>query len=1094
MLTSNPSVQIEAFTPATMISSALDRMKPLALAVLALLTVCGRSPAQTQVKPAVGDVAAPGELERPGKSIAFDGNTVAAASVGAGHTGSVPLVRQSAAGSPRASSGQLRRERPATLGPADAFEPGPPAIPRSLSHENPGQTPPASFASSDQLPLYFVENQGQVDNHHVSYYVQGRDRTIYFAPDGLTFALLGGPATGVRQPGPATQAPSRLAEPSGSSRWVVKLDFLDSNSRVQPTGQKRAPAVVSYFKGPAEQRLTGLPTFAELAYFDLWPGIDLVYSGTVQRLKYTFVVRADADPGRIRLAYRGADVQLTRNGQLEVSTPFGGFQDARPVAYQEIEGERVEVKADFVIQDDPPAGRQAVGFQLGAYDSSLPLVIDPSLVVYAGYIGGDGIDGGTDVAVDSEGNAYVTGFTTSSHTSFPVAAGPDTTFNADQDAFVAKVNAAGTALIYAGYIGGSQAETGNGIAVDADGNAYVTGSTASTAASFPVVMGPDLTYNGGEADAFVAKVDATGTSLIYAGYIGGSESDTANGIDVDAEGNAYVAGHTSSPADSFPVLTGPDLTYNGEGDAFVSKVNPAGTALVYSGYIGGAGFEIGRAIALDSDGNAYVAGDTGSNEETFSPTAGPDLTFNGGGQDAFIAKVESSGAALEYAGYIGGAGLDYGRGVAVDSAGRAYITGDTNSGEDSFPVAVGPDLTFNGGGRDAFIASVTPDGTTFAYAGYIGGEGFDQANAVAVDSTGSAHIAGFTGSTEETFPVGRGPDLTFNGLRDAFVARVDSAGASIIHASYVGGEDDDLGWGIALDADGSIYIAGETISAEDSFPVTAGPDLTFNGVRDAFVAKLDISVPTISTRGIVNAASFLSGPIAPGEIISIFGSRIGPDEGVGAQLDDSGRVASELADTQVLIEGEPVPLFFVRTDQVNAQATYRLDGLTSADIQIIHQGEASNVVTVPVAPSAPAFFTLPDDRTQIIAILPDGSLNSTANPAQPGDVLVFYVTGEGQTEPPGQDGALAADPFPRPVLPVEVIIGDLPAEVLYFGAAPGFSGLVQANVEIPQGLAVAPLTEEGVPQSNAVPIVATVGEGQSQDGANIAVGDGSGVT
>ena len=1053
MLTSNPSVQIEAFTPATMISSALDRMKPLALAALALLTVCGSSPAQTQVKPAVVDVAAPGELEPPGTSIAFDGNTVAAASVGAGHAGSVPLVRHSAAVSPRASSGLVPSERPATLGPVHAFEPGPPAIPGNLSHENPGQTPPASFASSDQLPLYFVENQGQVDNHHVSHYVQGRDRTIYFAPDGLTFALLGGPATGVRQPDPATQAPSRLAEPPGRSRWVVKLDFLASNSHSLPTGQKRAPAVVSYFKGPAEQRLTGLPTFAELAYFDLWPGIDLVYSGTVQRLKYTFVVRAD--PGRIRLAYRGADVQLTRNGQLEVSTPFGGFQDARPIAYQEIEGERVEVKADFVIQDDPAAARQAVGFQLGAYDSSLPLVIDPSLVVYAGYIGGDGIDGGTDVAVDSEGNAYVTGFTTSSHTSFPVAAGPDTTFNADQDAFVAKVNAAGTALIYAGYIGGSETEIGNGIAVDADGNAYVTGSTASTATSFPVFMGPDLTYNGGATDAFVAKVDATGTALLYAGYIGGAESAAAAGVDVDAEGNAYVAGDTLSPADSFPVLTGPDLTYNGERDAFVSKVNPAGTALVYSGYIGGAGFDIGRAIALDSEGNAYVAGDTGSAEGSFSPTAGPDLTFNGGGQDAFIAKVDSSGAALDYAGYVGGAGLDYGRGVAVDTAGRAYITGDTNSGEDGFPVATGPDLTFNGGATDAFIASVAPDGTALDYAGYVGGEGVDQANAVAVDVTGSAHITGFTGSTEDTFPVGRGPDLTFNGVRDAFVARVDSVGTSLLHASYVGGEDDDLGWGIALDADGAIYIAGETISTEDSFPVTAGPDLSFNGVRDAFVAKLDISVPIISSGGVVNAASFLSGPLAPGEIISIFGSRIGPVEGVGAQLDESGRVASELAGTQLLMDGEPVPLFFVRTDQVNAQATYRLDGLTSTDIQIIHEGEASNVVTVPVAPSAPSFFTLPDDRTQVIAILPDGSLNSTANPAQPGDVLVFYVTGEGQTEPPGQDGVLAADPFPRPVLPVEVIIGDLPAEVFYFGAAPGFSGLVQANVEIPQGLPVA---------------------------------------
>ena len=954
-------------------------------------------------------------------------------------------------------------------GVTNSFPTIPSAAPRNLSDQTPSQTPAASFASSDRLPLYFVENRGQVDNHHVSHYVQGRDRTIYFAPDGLTFALFGesSPITGVQglDPDANAHASSRRDERPPTSRWVVKLDFLDSNSRVQPTGQQRTPAVVSYFKGPAEQRVTDLPTFAELVYSGLWPGIDLVYSGTVQRLKYRFVVVPGADPGRIRLAYRGADVRLTRNGQLDVSTPFGGFQDARPIAYQDIEGERVEVKADFVLQDEPGDGRQAVGFQLGAYDSSQPLVIDPSLVVYAGYIGGDGIDGASDVAVDPEGNAYVTGFTSSSHMSFPVAAGPDTTFNADQDVFVAKVNADGTALIYAGYIGGSGSETGNGIAVDADGNAYVTGSTESTASSFPVTVGPDLTYNGGATDAFVAKVNAAGTGLVYAGYIGGSESDAASGIDVDAEGNAYVAGDTSSPADSFPVGTGPDLTFNGGRDAFVSKVNPAGTALVYSGYVGGAGFDIGRAIALDGDGNAYVVGETGSNEETFLATVGPDLTFNGGARDAFIAKVGSSGAALEYAGYIGGAGLDFGHGVAVDAAGQAYVTGVTSSEEDSFPVAVGPDLTFNGGARDAFIASVASDGTALAYAGYIGGAGVDQANAVAVDSAGSAHVAGFTGSTEATFPVDRGPDLTFNGARDAFVARVHSSGTSLIHASYVGGEGDDRGWGIAVDGDGLIYVVGETVSAEDSFPVTVGPDVTFNGLSDAFVAKLDISVPSISADGIVNAASFLGGPVAPGEIISIFGANIGPEEGVGTQLDESGRIATELAGTQVLFDGEPVPLFYVREDQVNAQATYRLDGLTSTEVQIIYQGEASNVVTVPVAPSAPGFFTLPEDRNQVIVILPDGSLNSAANPAQPGDTVVMYLTGEGQTVPAGEDGKLAEAPFPEPVLPVEVVIGGLPAKLLYFGSAPALRAWCRSTPRFPKDWGPPPLRRKASPSA-----------------------------
>ena len=240
------------------------------------------------------------------------------------------------------------------------LKPSPLAARRNSSNEIAGQTPPPSFASSGRLPLYFIENQGQVDNHHVSHYVQGRDRTIYFAPDGLTFALLreSRAATGGRGFDPDTdvQASSRFAERPPPSRWVVKLDFLDASRRVQPTGRERTRAVVSYFKGPAEQRVAGLPTFAELVYSELWPGIDLVYSGTVQRLKYRFVVAPGADPGRIRLAYRGAEVQLTRNGQLDLSTPFGGFQDAQPLAYQDIEGERVEVNADFVLQHEPGGG------------------------------------------------------------------------------------------------------------------------------------------------------------------------------------------------------------------------------------------------------------------------------------------------------------------------------------------------------------------------------------------------------------------------------------------------------------------------------------------------------------------------------------------------------------------------------------------------------------------------------------------------------------------------------------------------------------------------------------------------------------------
>ena len=240
----------------------------------------------------------------------------------------------------------------------------------------------------------------------------------------------------------------------------------------------------------------------------------------------------------------------------------------------------------------------------------------------------------------------MTGTTNSTEATFPVAVGPDLTHNGGffppliviQDTFVAKVNAAGTALVYAGYIGGSNSEKASGIAVDSAGNAYVTGSTTSTEATFPVTVGPDLTYNGGS-EAFVAKVNATGTALVYAGYIGGSRGDSGYGIAVDSSGNAYVTGFTNSPETTFPVTVGPDLTYNGsDADAYVAKVNAAGTALVYCGYIGGAANDSGHGIAVDGSGNAYVAGNTLSSEATFPVTVGPYLAYNGSG-DAFVAKI-----------------------------------------------------------------------------------------------------------------------------------------------------------------------------------------------------------------------------------------------------------------------------------------------------------------------------------------------------------------------------------------------------------------------------------------------------------------------
>ena len=276
--------------------------------------------------------------------------------------------------------------------------------------------------------------------------------------------------------------------------------------------------------------------------------------------------------------------------------------------------------------------------------------------------------------------------------------GLDPTHNGGNDAFVAKVRADGTSLVYCGFIGGKAPDYGFGIAVDSGGNAYVAGSTDSADGSFPVIGGLDSTHNGGTRDAFVVKVRADGTSLIYCGFIGGTGYDQGNGIAVDSSGSAYVTGSTDSSAGGagalgFPVTIGPDLTQNGSNDAFVAKVRADGTGLVYCGFIGGTGIDGGQGVAVDSDRNAYVTGYTTSTATSFPETVGPDLSHNGD-FDAFVAKVRADGTALTYCGFIGGSGEEFGpsSGIAVDSSGNAYVTGHTTSTETSFPVIVGPDL------------------------------------------------------------------------------------------------------------------------------------------------------------------------------------------------------------------------------------------------------------------------------------------------------------------------------------------------------------------------------------------------------------------
>ncbi len=685
------------------------------------------------------------------------------------------------------------------------------------------------------VPLTFTENGGQADPR-IAFQVQGRDTAAYFTSHGVTLSLTRQQAAG--SPVPVTRL-----------RWNLKLDFMGTAASIQPVGQSLTQAKVSYFNGASASWRTNISSYQRIVYPNLWSGIDLVYSGTSNQLKYEFIVRPGADPRQIKLAYRGTSAPLGVNeqGELEITTPLGVMRDERPVSFQM--GGKREIETAFVVDERAADGSQAYGFKVGKYDRRKTLVIDPALQVYAGFIGGSGDDEGHSIAVDAQGNAYVTGVTTSTEASFPETAGPDLTYNGRMDAFVAKLRADGSGLVYASYLGGDGDDAGHGIAVDASGNAYVTGWTTSTQATFPVVLGPDLTFNGA-IDAFVAKLNPAGTALSYCGYIGGEDEDEALGIAVNSAGNAFLTGLTASSETTFPKLIGPGLTFKGAIDAFVARVKADGSGLDYAGYLGGSGDDQGRAIAVDANGNAYVAGQTSSSEASFTMTGGLDGTFNGA-TDAFVTKVNATGAALSYAGYVGGSGVDEAYGVALDAGGNAYVVGRTSSSETSFPVTTGPDVTFNGG-VDAFVAKVNAAGSALSYAGYLGGSGADEAYGVSVDAQGRAWVAGWTNSSAASFPASGMPSLSLSGVTDGFLAKVTTTGNGLLYRGYAGGNGAEEIFGAASNNLSQVYVTGRSTSSDGSLAGSAG--LPFGGASDAFINKFtDNAAPVITPAANVMA-------------------------------------------------------------------------------------------------------------------------------------------------------------------------------------------------------------------------------------------------
>lgn len=692
----------------------------------------------------------------------------------------------------------------------------------------------------DRLPLVFEANHGQADSA-VQFLARARGHTFYLTPAEAVLVL--------RRP-PASAAPGvQAVRPSIPT--VVRLRLAGADPQAELGSLVELPGKVNYFIGrDPENWHTGIPTYAMVGYRNIYRGIDLVYYGAGGQLEFDFIVAPGADPNAIALDVEGAErLDIDARGDLVLQMPGGHVRMRMPSIYQVVDGVRRPVAGGYVRKDG-----QRIGFQVGVYDVAAPLVIDPVLA-YSTYLGGSTLDAAEGIAVDGSGAAYVTGITVSSD--FPVAGAIFPT-NSGDDVFITKLDPAGSSIIYSTYLRGTTGamcgtcSVGLGIAVDSTGAAYVTGSTQSP--DFPVTPGAFKTvYDGGTTEGFVTKLSPSGDSLVYSTFLGGATLE-GSAIAVDSTGAAYVTGDViqgllipqfSATAGAF------DTTYNGGYDAYVMKLNPEGTTLVYATFLGGSGDDHGRGIAVDASGSAYLTGDTYSTN--FPITAGGFDGVLSGARDAFVTKLDATASSLVYSAYLGGSGTEAGFGIAVDSLGAAYVTGWTTSAD--FPATPGAfDTTYNGGLADAFVVKVNTTGSGLAYATFLGGSDtalnlFDTGLGIAVDSAGQAHVTGRTDSPD--FPTAQAIDATFNGgvnAGDVFVAGLSAAGDGLLYATFLGGTQDDEGLGIAIDTSGAVYVAGETTSAD--FPTTSGAfDTSFNGVGspgngDGFIVKIaDAAAP-----------------------------------------------------------------------------------------------------------------------------------------------------------------------------------------------------------------------------------------------------------
>ncbi len=793
---------------------------------------------------------------------------------------------------------------------------------------------PAQVVSKpyNKLPLTFEENKGQVDRQ-VKFLSRSDSSDFFLTPSETVLVLRKTPKCPLTKD-LSTEFPHFCAQGTDEHPAILRTKFRNANPGVRIQGSDERLGKSNYFIGNHPSKwLTDITHYAKVQYKEIYPGVDLVYYGNRNRLEYDFVVAAGANTKNIQLSFAGADrVRLDDIGDMILNISGKELRYSKPTIYQVKDGQRKEVFGGYEIR-----GKHEVGFALRDYDKSLPLTIDPTLD-FSTYLGGNGADESYGIAVDQLGNTYISGLTYS--TNFPVPNALQDHANGYPSAFITKVNAAGSAILYSTYVGGSSGFNASyGIAIDSAGSAYVTGLTQS--ADFPTVnpiqpglrgdtdgfvlklnsLGNGLSYstylggsggeyctgiavdssaeayligftastdfptsnafqniNHGNYDVFITKLNSSGDAFVYSTYLGGSDRDIGNTIAVDGSGSLYVAGETASV--DFPTLNSLQTYIPPYSDAFVTKLNPEGNAILYSSFLGGSKHDIANAIAVDSTGKAYITGRTESDD---FPLTNPSQGTRGGSADCFVTALNSTGAGLIYSTYLGGSSDDYGYGIAVDSAGSAYVAGYTSS--INFPTASALQPIFGGGLADAFISKLNASGGALVYSTYLGSnQQYDYATAIAVNST-SAYVTGVTDSN--TFPTANPMQPVSGGSRDVFISRIRNANSTLeeivpyqssgyryqIIASDatppVGFEQpayDDSGWGVGSAAFG-VGVGFCPLQATDHAPWPVSTDLLVrrsveipDGATNVRIAvAVDNDIVNVFFNGVSIAANLIHG-------------------------------------------------------------------------------------------------------------------------------------------------------------------------------------------------------------------------------------------